>query len=229
MKTVRVRITGTQPLLLHADSIEWADRMEAWKNDPDNKKKSKPGDDRTPPWRWLGYLTYDDPSTGHVALSAEYLMKAMMGGAVEVPTGKGQKTFKSQSQSGLAIAETHWPLIVRGHALPMAEIRKMEKLSTFSEHVAAVRKMDFDLFVKRAKPPKSQSKHIRVRPRFEHDTDKPLQGWYAEGDVVILDEQITVDVLGKIWTYAGRLKGIGSWRPGGPTPGQFGTFTAEIL
>ena len=34
MKTASVTITGTTPLLMHADNIDWADKMEAWKNNP---------------------------------------------------------------------------------------------------------------------------------------------------------------------------------------------------
>jgi hypothetical protein len=51
MRNYEVTMTGTQPLLLHADDIEWADRMSAWKDDPANKKTSKAGDDRSPAWR----------------------------------------------------------------------------------------------------------------------------------------------------------------------------------
>ena len=47
MKTYRVTITGTSPLLMHMDNIDWADKMEQWKSDPSSKKESKAGDDRS--------------------------------------------------------------------------------------------------------------------------------------------------------------------------------------
>jgi len=43
--------------------------------------------------------------------------RSIMGGAAEVPTGKGQKTFKAQSQSSLLCRDFHWPLLV-GQAHP---------------------------------------------------------------------------------------------------------------
>ena len=63
MRTVRIELTGKMPLIMHADNIEWADEMEAWRTNPANKAKSKAGDDRTPPWRWIGSLNYNDPKT----------------------------------------------------------------------------------------------------------------------------------------------------------------------
>lgn len=220
MKTVRVRITGTQPLLLHADNIDWADQMEEWRNDSRNRKKSKAGDDRTPPFRWIGALTYDDAKEGCVAIPADYLMKAIMQGAALVPSGKGKATLKSQSQSGLLINESAWPLEINGKPILMADIQRLMSLPSFREHQQAVRKMGFDLFVKRASI--GQQKHVRVRPRFE-------RGWSCQGQVTLLDDSISVNQLAEILDNAGRLKGLGSWRPGGKTPGQFGTFAAEML
>jgi len=69
MQTYRVKITGTQPLLMHADDIEWADQMERWKLDKDNKKNSKAGDDRTPAHRWIGSLYRNE--AGEVVLPNE--------------------------------------------------------------------------------------------------------------------------------------------------------------
>jgi hypothetical protein len=86
METFRVTLTGQTPLLLHADNIEWADKMDAWKNDANNKAKSKAGDDRTPPWRWLGCLTCTEPNTGVIALPSEYIMSCLLSGGAEVPT-----------------------------------------------------------------------------------------------------------------------------------------------
>ena len=64
MRTVGIQLTSKMPMLMHADNIEWADSMEDWKNDPMNKAVSKAGDDRTPPYRWIGCLNYDDPEEG---------------------------------------------------------------------------------------------------------------------------------------------------------------------
>lgn len=219
MKTVKVEITGTTDLLMHADNIEWADRMEEWKNDPKNKAVSKAGDDRTPPWRWVGCLNYDHPKTGVVTIPSEYIMRSIMGGAAEVPTGKGKKTFKAQSQSGLLCTDAHWPLFVNGKTISMGDINDCLKPDlTFSEQKEMAEAMGFQLFIKRAKI--GASKHVRVRPRFAN--------WSTGGELKVIDAQITQDVLSSILEIAGMLKGLGDWRPGAPTPGAFGMFSAKV-
>lgn len=218
LEKVKITIMGMTPLLMHADSIEWADRMDEWKNDPDNKTKSKAGDDRTPPWRWIGCLNYDDPKTGVVTIPSEYIMRSIMGGAAGVPTGKGTKTFKEQSQSGLLCSEFHWPLVVRGKTIKMESINACLKLKTFKENQEAAEALGFTLFCKRAKI--GQSKHIRVRPRFDD--------WMTTIELLITDEAITRKVLGQILDISGKRKGLGDWRPGAPTPGAFGMFKATI-
>jgi len=218
METAKITITGTMPLLMHADNIDWADLMDAWKNDPANKAKSKAGDDRTPPWRWLGCLNYDDPKTGVVTIPSEYIMRSIMGGAAMVPTGKKQGTFKSLSQSGLLCADFHWPLLIRGKALSMAALNKCREMKTFAEQKEAAADLGFSLFVKRAAV--GTSKHIRVRPRFDD--------WSATGEILITDEAISKATLRTILDMSGRLKGLGDWRPGGKTPGPFGMFMAVV-
>ena len=218
-RNVRVELTSKMPLLMHADNIEWADQMEEWKNDPANKAKSKAGDDRTPPWRWIGCLNFSDPETGLVTIPSEYIMRCIMAGAAEVTTGKGKKTFKQQSQSGILSEDFHWCFKTEGKAIQMAQIQKLRKLATFKVHVDAVESLGFSLFVKRAKI--GASKHIRVRPRFDN--------WTASGQLIIIDDQITDKVLSDILDISGRLKGLGDWRPSAPqAPGPFGTFEARI-
>lgn len=217
MQNVKVTIKGLTPLLMHADNIEWADMMEEWRKDPSNKAASKAGDDRTPPFRWIGSLNTDGQI---VTIPSEYIMRCLMEGGAQVPTGKGKKTFKAQSQSGLLCPEFHWPLHINGSGatIAMGDINELKTKTYFVEHVEGVRKLGFSLFVKRVRV--GQSKHIRVRPRFEQ--------WSTEGRIVIMDEAITVKILRQILELAGRYKGLGNWRPGSPTPGQFGMFEASV-
>ncbi|HWB15959.1 MAG TPA: hypothetical protein VG538_06080 [Vicinamibacterales bacterium] len=217
MRSYTVTLMGKMPLLMHADNIEWADEMDAWKNDPANKKGSKAGDDRSPAFRWIGSLYHDGQ---HVAIPSDNLMRSFMEGAamVPVPGGKNGKTFKSQSQSGMLIDGTHWPLMVDGQPILVAPILALKGEKQFEAHQKAVEKAGFSLHVKRAKV--GQNKHVRVRPIF--------QAWSARGVVHVWDEQITDDVLVQIVTQAGLYKGLGDWRPGGKTPGPFGMFTASI-
>lgn len=217
MRSYTITLTGKMPLLMHADNIEWADHMDRWKNDPANKKLSKAGDDRSPAFRWLGSLYHDGEQ---VSMPSDNLMRSFMeGGAmVPVPGGKNGKTFKSQSQSGMLVDGTHWPLLVGGKPVPVAPLLKLKDEQEFATHQKVAEKYGFALHVKRAKI--GTSKHIRVRPIFE--------SWATSGVVHVWDEQITADVLVQIVTQAGLYKGLGDWRPGGKTPGPFGMFTASV-
>lgn len=220
MRTVKIELTKKMPLLMHADNIEWADRMEAWKNDPANRAESKAGEDRTPPWRWIGSLNYDDPTTGEVTIPSEYIMRCIMDGAAQVPTGKGRGTFKSQSQSGMISQDFHWRFRNNGKPVKMADINKLLKEKSFKAHTEVVEDLGFSLFVKRVKI--GNNKHIRVRPRFDN--------WSVSGELIVIEDQFTDLVLEQILDISGRLKGLGDWRPSAPkSPGPFGTFSAKIL
>lgn len=218
MRTYQVTITGKTPLLMHHDNIDWADFMDDWKNDPANKKLSKAGDDRTPAWRWLGCVYHDG---NNVSIPQGNLMRAIMeGGAmVPVPGGKNGKTFKSQTQSGMMTVEPFWPLLINGKPLSWAEVEALKDELKFTQHRKAARDMGFDLLVKRAKI--GMSKHIRVRPQF-------AAGWQIRGSLAVWDEQIDTKSLQSILEYAGQYKGLCDWRPGGKTPGPYGTFEAVV-
>lgn len=215
MRVYRIEITGTTPLLMHADDIDWADRMEAWKNDPANKKVSRAGDDRSPAFRWIGSLYHDGQQ---LVIPTENIMRALMEGGtmVLVPGGRSGKTFKAQTQSGIMPRSLGWPLLVNGRPVGMAGIGELMAVNEFSTHRERVAQMGFSLFNKRARI--GQAKHVRVRPRFDD--------WRATGELVVTDEQITTGVLRSILNAAGRYKGLGDWRPGGRTPGIYGMFEA---
>lgn len=217
MQTYDVKITGTTPLLMHWDNLDWADEMSAWKENPENKKFSKAGDDRTPAWRWFGCL-YNDGT--HVSIPSDNLMRCLMEGGtmVLVPGGKSGKTFKSQSQSGLMITSPFWPLIGSKGLIEIEALQPLLTETDYPTHCAEVRKYGMTLFAKRARI--GQSKHIRVRPRFEE--------WSISGQILVTDDQITTEVLKLIFDAAGRYKGLGDWRPSSKTPGSYGMFKTEI-
>jgi hypothetical protein len=203
---------------MHADNIDWSDAMDAWKTDKDNKKNSKAGDDRTPAHRWIGSLYRNE--AGEIVLPTENIMRSLMeGGAmILVPGGKSGKTFKSQTQSGIMPREIGWPLLVNGKPINPAPIKQLLKQKDFAAHREAVKELGFTLFLKRARI--GQSKHIRVRPRFEN--------WSATGELVVVDDQITEAVLADILEMSGKYKGLGDWRPSSKTPGTFGMFEAQL-
>lgn len=218
MRTYQVTISGTQPLLMHNDDIDWADTMEQWKLDKDNKKSSKAGDDRSPAFRWIGNLYRNEQ--GKIIMPTGNIMRCLMEGAamVLVPGGKSGKTFKAQSQSGIMPRSVGWELLVGGQAIDTSPIDKLMSEKDFAKHEEAARKMGFLLFKKRAKI--GQSKHVRVRPLFDQ--------WSASGELLVVDEQITDAVLIDILEMAGKYKGLGDWRPSSKTPGTFGMFTAAV-
>jgi len=216
ISTARFEAFGSAPLIAHADSIPWADEMESWVKT--HKGASKPGDDRTPPFRWIGCLCYEDAQTGQVCLSAEMLMKCLMMGAAEV-TMKGAKTFKALSQSALVCRDYFIPLLVNGKPIQMAEVQAARTIDTFAGQMALAKDLGFELFTRRARV--GENKHIRVRPKFNN--------WSFSTVLMIGDKRITLEVLQQICEIAGRLKGLGDWRPSAPkSPGPFGTFEAKV-
>lgn len=219
MRKYQVKITGKTALLMHWDNVEWSDEMEAWKNDPASKKTSKAGDDRSPAWRWIG-STYRSADNALITMPSDNLMRCFMeGGAmVPVPGGRANKTFKSQTQSGMMVDDTDWPILVNGAPISLVEVDKLRHEEDFSKHREVARKLGFSLFIKRARV--NASKHIRVRPRFDE--------WAVEGTLSVWDKQITHPVLQDIMTYAGNYKGLGDWRPGCKTPGPWGMFDVTV-
>lgn len=217
MKTYEVEISGKTPFVMHRDNIEWADYMEEWRNEPANKLTSKAGDDRSPAWRWIGSCYHDGKVLG---IPSENIMRCLMeGGAmVPVPGGKMGKTFKSQTQSGMMCVEPMWQLEIGSGVVAWADVEALRTEEKFTEHKRETEAMGFGLLVKRAKI--GTSKHIRVRPQFSD--------WKARGVITVWDGQIDRKALSQILEYAGQYKGLGDWRPGGKTPGPYGTFDAQI-
>lgn len=236
MKDFKITIKGDMPLLMHASNIEWDDRIKDWQKDAKNKAFSVAGDDRTPPWRWIGYLPHD----GEIAtVPTEYLQSCIMSSGAEIPTGKGRKNYKSQTQTGIIFKEFHWPLLVHektdedrkhGKTIPIKDIKELlDKNLSFKEHCEFVEVLGFSLFVKAVNV--NGKRHIRVRPRFDN--------WSSEGIVTVTDEQlllqlksakdIKTSVLHELLWIGGHTKGLGDWRPGAPKkPGPWGVFSTEI-
>jgi len=216
MRQFAIRLTGINGIIMHFDNLEWRDAMEKWNKDPENKRNSKAGDDRTPAWRWLGCLYHDGKLIG---IPSDNLMTCFREGGAKVPTGKGQGTFKKQSQSGIMVNEILWPIIVNKAVLPVRDILALRDEEDFGVHQDTAKAHGFSLFVKSVKV--GQAKHIRVRPRF--DT------WEAEGTVSVFDDTITDDTLARIMDNAGRYCGLFDWRPSASkSPGPWGTFSASV-
>jgi hypothetical protein len=217
VKRYGIQLEGIYPLILHHDNIEWADHLKRWRGDPNNKKLSVAGDDRSPAFTWLGSLYHDDDK---IVMPSDNLMRCFMegGAAVPVPDGKNGKTFKAQTQSGMLTTEAAWPVLVDGKPVDSGPLFKLQSELNFETHKKSAVDRGFELYVKRARI--GQQKHIRVRPRFHR--------WTLRGHIDVWDAQITTDALRSILSYAGEYKGLGDWRPSSKTPGPYGRFKATV-
>jgi predicted RNA-binding protein with TRAM domain len=217
MKRYQITITGQTPLLMHADDVLFRDRLKAFQKNPDNKKKSVAGDDRTPAFTWIGYMYAE---AGRIVMPSDNLMTMMREGGKRCPTGKKQETFMRLTQSGIVVDQSAWPVLVDGGEVSTEGIDKLAEDADFEAHMAWARERGFELFVKGAKV--GMSKHIRVRPRFDR--------WQLRGTLTVLEpDMISTDSLQNILDMAGSYAGLGNWRPSSPSrPGSFGRFTAKI-
>ena len=216
MSSFKFRLDSYMPMLMHADDIEAADELIAWRKDPKNKNFSKAGDDRTPAWTWQTYLYRDEENA--IAMPSQNLMVAIRQGAARIIL-KGNKTFKELSQSGLFIAAENLKFTVNGEQISLKSIDKMkEKNISFDKQADAVRDLGFRLFLKRARI--GTAKHIRVRPRFDK--------WEVSGEIQVLVPEITDEIREQLFEYAGNI-GLCDWRPGCKTPGPYGMFTTTWL
>ncbi|TVQ34023.1 MAG: hypothetical protein EA376_00805 [Phycisphaeraceae bacterium] len=211
------RIVGTTPLFMNSDNIEWADQMEEWRKDPDNKGKSRPGDDRSPAFTWIGSLWNDG---SRVTIPAQVIQKVISLAGAKVLTGKGKSTYKAVAAASVVCVEPWTPLLAYGKEIPMRPIEGMVGNMNFAEHKLLARKLGFELDVRRAKP-QYNTKHVRVRPMF--------LDWGTMGVLDVDEDEISEDVMKKIMAIAGNKIGIGNWRPSeSQSPGPFGKFEAEL-
>jgi hypothetical protein len=201
---------------MHHDNLSWAETMKKWTGDPANRQGSVAGDDRSPAWRWIGNLYTE---SGKIVIPSDNLMTVLREGGKRCPTGKGQSTFKAQTQSGIVVDQSAWPVLIDDRTLDYAPIKALIENPDFAIHEQTCIDQGYSLFVKRAKI--GTAKHVRVRPRFDK--------WAVKGTVTVLDDMITTDVLRNILVFAGTYAGIGDWRPSSPkSPGSFGKFISEI-
>ena len=208
-------LTGITPILLHADDVEWSDTVKAWQQEPDNKEKSKAGDDRTPPWLWWG-STYRN-AEGNAATPSMNLTPRIRPAASKIIM-KGNKTYKEIAASEINFGPTEFlKFTVKGKEVAVPPLDRLLKMS-FAKQAELVKTLGFKLDVRRASI--KNNKHIRVRPRFET--------WEVSGDVFVEDaELITKERLTQIFDLSGKV-GLGDWRPGCKTPGPFGMFKASL-
>jgi hypothetical protein len=207
-------LTGLTALLQHNDDVEASDTLDAWRKDTKNKGISKAGDDRSPAWTWQTYLYHDGKN---VSIPSANLMVALRSAGAQMILKK-QKTFKEISQSGMGILAEYLEFRCgeNGRHVAIADVHALRE-ETFAAQSEGARELDFRLFVKRAKI--GQSKHVRVRPRFDQ--------WSVRGELLVVAQELTFDAVSKLFELSGRV-GLCDWRPGCKTPGPFGMFTSKL-
>lgn len=217
--TFDFEFTGRMPLIMHYDNIEGADEVARWINDPKNAGLSRPGDDRTPPWKWsIGLYIFGD----QVCVPNDNLMACVKYGASRVrinPTRPG--SYERLSQSGLMIHGEGTPLLVPDRPVRFRDVQKLLDLP-FPEQVRRVQDLGIRLYTKRVIVEKKRN--IRVRPMFDL--------WRTAGKITIIDpESISPDALKRILVAAGSESGLMDRRPGvkwPKTPGPYGTFDVRL-
>lgn len=210
---VKFVLKGVTPCLMHADDVMAADALTEWRKDPKNKNLSVKGDDRSPPWTWTTYL-YSDGT--HVTVPSDNLLVCLRVAGAGINL-KGNKSFKSLTQSGLLIREEYLRFTNSGKQLPLEKIAALAD-KDFKTQYDAVQKLGFRLDVRRARV--GDQKHIRVRPRFDK--------WELSGTLKVLSPEWTAPKLKQLFELAESV-GMLDWRPGSPkSPGKWGMFTAQL-
>jgi hypothetical protein len=218
MEQYAITLTGNTPLLMHNDNLAFSEKVNAWCKAPENKEHSKAGDDRTPPWTWIGYLYHDER---HIGVAADNIMTMLREGGAKVKTGNRSETFKKQTQSGIALDQQQFDLYVNGDLIKHDDIKPFVGNRSFPEHIDLAESLGFELLVKRAKI--GQSKHVRVRPMFRN--------WVLKGSLTVLDSELsnlTQFNLERILEQGGALCGLCDWRPSSPSSGTYGKFKAIV-
>lgn len=219
MQQYQITLRGLTPLLMHSDNLSFGEKIAAWRKDPANKEHSVSGDDRSPPWTWLGYAYHDGKTMG---LPADNVMTLLREGGAKVRTGKNQETYKKHTQSGIMVDAQQFDLLVNDEAVPVQPLNALIGNLNFIDHIDAAESAGFELLVKRAKV--GAAKHVRVRPMF--------RTWEARGTITVLDPEtsgLTRGTLDLILRQAGALVGVGDWRPSSPkASGTFGKFAPKI-
>lgn len=215
MKHFSFEITGSTPLIMHADNIPWADQMTEWKKKSKDAKSSPAGDDRHPAYRWIGCLCNNGV---HVGIPSNYMTTCLMKAASRVSTGSRNKTFKTESVAMMGFNDELFPIVTKAGEVRWEDVVPMVNEPEFSEHQSFASKHGFELHICRASV--GASKHIRVRPKFN--------SWKFAGTLWV-DNDSLASSLPEIFEMAGNVVGLGDWRPSAPKkPGPYGRFSATI-
>lgn len=211
------RLTGITPLIMNRDNIEGKTELDAFRRKMTSG--SVKGDDRCPPWSWQIALYHDGT---HLAIPENMVMGAIINAAKQSRSKiQGVPSAQRFICSALMIQQQHLEMTVAGKKQPVAEIFSVRGDSTYDEQKALVKNLKFALKEIRATSSgASKSKHLRVRPMFP--------AWTLEGRLVATEDVLKLEYVTSLLSLAGKVGGVGDWRPSSPKPGPYGRFTAEV-
>lgn len=214
--TYKVKLEGIRPLLMHCDDVERTDDVNLWRKDSANKDMKVAGDDRSPAWTWMTYLYHDGKK---VTMPSANIMSCLKYAGMQKAMS-GRKTFKQATQVGILITDEFTTFRFNGGRDLLVEKLQGIQDKPFKEQKELVQSnLGFTLDVRRARI--KNAKHVRVRPRFEN--------WSVEFEMLVTHELLTRSTLTELFGIAGRLGGLGDWRPSSKdAPGSFGMFTATL-
>lgn len=208
-------LTGTSPLLMHADDVEASDMLGVWRKDPANKRLSTPGDDRSPAWTWQTYWYLDDE--GNMTIPSDNLRACLCHAGGKIPL-KRQETLKRLVASGIQMPDDYLEFRSNGEKVSATSFVE-NRDEKFTDQQKRARKMGFDLFVKRGTV--NTAKHVRVRPKFKN--------WSVSGTFILTAPEFDDEKLTQLFEIAGYSAGLGDWRPSAPKkPGRHGMFEAKV-
>ena len=127
---------GVRPILFHHDNIMANDLLTEWRKDSRNKSVSVKGDDRSPAWTWQTYL-YDDGE--NLAIPQANIMACLRKASARI-TLKGNKSFSSLSQTGIAIESEALRIPHRRQGRPVPADPGHGEPDGFKEQFDAVKK-----------------------------------------------------------------------------------------
>ena len=213
--TFNYTLSASFPLLMHFDNILADDESAARGKDPGGKA----GDDRHPADKWKQYL-YADEENKYVAMPFNNIMAALRYVGSKIPMPRPVVNLKILSQVGIQLLEPFAEFTVGGRRVAMADIEGIG--GTFADQVAQARDLGFSLDVRGVSV--NGKRHVRVRPRFAD--------WKVRGTFMVMDPVFNAQLLTKLWDLAGKMAGLGDWRPGCSgrqrIPGPYGRFTVEL-
>jgi hypothetical protein len=189
MKTVRLKLTGTRPLLMHNGQL--ADptntHTKEIKTITSKRGKTEADFEELRKLEWLGSLYLDEH--GRPCITEDMILGALISGA--------RKTKKGKQAESAVLCEA--PSYAINHAGP-SDLLEMFEAGKFCDYRGVVI---------------GQSRVMRARPRFDV--------WSAEVALCVDEETINVGEVLDAMSTAGRLIGMGDFRP------RFGRFDSVAL